>query len=94
MKFKISTKKCKIVKLKFKDSRHAQLSIYAVFHKESYFHRIRLPCTEKISPRVFGCLFIKFEDFRHAQLSIYAVFDEESDVQVKNEQISEREGNK
>ena len=32
MKFKISKK---IVKLKFKDSRHAQLSIYAVFHEES-----------------------------------------------------------
>ena len=27
----------KIVKLKLKDSRHAQLSIYAVFHEESEF---------------------------------------------------------
>ena len=27
----------KIVKLKFKDSRHAQLSIYTVFHEESDF---------------------------------------------------------
>ena len=36
MKIKIS-KNRKIVKLKFKDSRHAQLSIYAVFHEESEF---------------------------------------------------------
>ena len=41
----------KIVKLKFKDSRHAQMSIYAVFHEESDFQfknkKIRRPEPKK-----------------------------------------------
>ena len=37
MKIKISKKNHKIAKLKFKGSRHAQLSIYTVFHEESEF---------------------------------------------------------
>ena len=54
------TAKNTIVKLKFKDSRHAQLSIYAVFHEESEFaaknDQIRQlePKNKKNEPRQFG----------------------------------------
>ena len=45
----------KIAKLKFKDSRHAQLSIYAVFHEESDFQaknkQFRRPEAEKQEKR-------------------------------------------
>ena len=75
MKFKISKK---IVKLKFKDSRHAQLSIYTVFHEESEFQVKKL----------------KFKGSRRAQLSIYTVFHEESEFPVKSLEIPMPRGQK